>query len=365
MWAILEIGGNTMSKKDVNSRIQIKEKKKKSKRRKILFFIFVPLIIIIGAASAYAIDLINEAEKAVSNSYESDGREDNKSELRAKEVDPTEDHVSVLFIGVDDSEHRGEKNEPVRSDALILATLNKNDNSVKMLSIPRDSYVYVPEVGYEDKITHAHAFGGVHATIETVETFLDVPVDYYVKLNFNAFVDVIDAIGGVEMEVPFEFTESDSNDKRDSIHLLPGEQNLNGEEALALARTRKIDNDIERGKRQQEIMKAVINKATSVNSVFKLDDAIQAVGSNMTTNLTFDEMKAFLSYGTSGNIDMETLNLEGSDLWLNNTYYYGLDEQNLAETKQILQTHLDLAEENQETDVTQAETEQTPESAVQ
>ncbi|WP_208590779.1 LCP family protein [Gracilibacillus suaedae] len=337
-----------MSKKDVNSRIQIKEKKKKSKRRKILFFIFVPLIILIGAASAYAINLVNEAEKAVSESYESDGREDNKSELRAKEVDPTEDHVSVLFIGVDDSEHRGEKNEPVRSDALILATLNKNDNSVKMLSIPRDSYVYVPEVGYEDKITHAHAFGGVHATIKTVETFLDVPVDYYVKLNFNAFVDVIDAIGGVEMEVPFEFTESNSDDKRDSIHLLPGEQNLNGEEALALARTRKMDNDIERGKRQQEIMKAIIDKATSVNSVFKLDDAIQAVGNNMTTNLSFDEMKAFLSYGTSGSIDIETLNLEGSDLWLDNIYYYGLDEQNLAETKQILQTHLDILDNESE-----------------
>ncbi|QGH36303.1 LytR family transcriptional regulator [Gracilibacillus salitolerans] len=334
-----------MSKKDVNSRIQIKEKKKKSKRRKIIFFIFVPLIILIGAVSSYAINLFNEAEQVVSDSYEDDGRD--KSELRAKEVDPTEDHVSILFIGVDASEHRGTKDEPVRSDALILATLNKNDNSVKMLSIPRDSYVYVPEVGYEDKITHAHAFGGVHATIDTVETFLDVPVDYYVKLNFNAFVDVIDAIGGVQMDVPFEFTESNSDDKRDSIHLLPGEQNLDGEEALALARTRKIDNDLERGKRQQEIMKAVISKATSVNSVFKLDDAIQAVGNNMTTNLTFDEMKAFLSYGTSGNIDVDTLNLEGSDMRLNNTYYFSLDEQHLAETQQILQTHLDVAEESE------------------
>ncbi|MGP4038852.1 LCP family protein [Gracilibacillus sp. D59] len=333
-----------MSKKDINSRIEIKEKKKKSKRRKILFFIFVPLLVLIAAVSAYAINLVNQTEKVVSKSYEDDGRD--KSELRAKEVDPTEDHVSVLFIGVDDSKHRETKNEAVRSDALILATLNKNDNSVKMLSIPRDSYVYVPEIGYEDKITHAHAFGGVHATIETVETFLDVPVDYYVKLNFNAFVDVIDAIGGITMNVPYEFTESNSDDESDSIHLYPGEQNLDGEEALALARTRKKDSDLQRGKRQQEIMKAVISKATSVNSVFKLDDAIQAVGDNMTTNLTFDEMKAFLSYGTSGSIDIETLNLEGSDLWLNNIYYFGLNEQNLEENKQILQEHLNISENN-------------------
>ncbi|MGN8646363.1 LCP family protein [Gracilibacillus sp. HCP3S3_G5_1] len=357
-----------MSKKEMNSRTQIKVSNKKKKRRRILFFIFVPLLVLIAAVSAYAINLINEAEKVVSESYESDGRE--KSELRAEVVDPTEDHVSVLFIGVDGSEHRGANDEPVRSDALILATLNKNDKSVKMLSIPRDSYVYVPEVGYEDKITHAHAFGGVHATIDTVENFLDVPVDYYVRLNFNAFVDVIDAIGGVDIDVPFEFTESNSEDKRDAIHLLPGEQTLDGEEALAFARTRKIDNDVERGKRQQEIMKAVIDKATSVNSVFKIDDAIQAVGNNMTTNLTFDEMKAFVSYGTSGSLDVETLNLEGTDLYLNNIYYYSLDEQQLAETKQILQTHLDLIEEeNLEstvgTEQTTPEMESTPESAVQ
>src|SRR5699024_7653135 len=119
-------------------------------------------------------------------------------------------------------------------------------------SIPRDSYVYIPEVGYEDKINHAHAFGGHRATIDAVENLLDIPVDYWVKLNFNAFVDVIDAIDGIDVEVPYEFTESNSDDKRDSIHLFPGKQLVDGEEALALARTRKLDNDIERGKRQLE-----------------------------------------------------------------------------------------------------------------
>src|SRR5690606_21377009 len=108
--------------------------------------------------------------------------------------------------------------------------------------------VYIPEVGYNDKINHAHAFGGPKATIETVEQLLDVPVDYYVKLNFHAFTEVVDVIGGITAEVPYELWESDSNDKKNAIHLLPGEQLLNGEQALALARTRKYDSDIERGK---------------------------------------------------------------------------------------------------------------------
>src|SRR5690625_1334326 len=145
-----------------------------------------------------------------------------------------------------------------RTDALILATLNKDDKSVKLVSIPRDSLVYIPEVGYEDKITHAHAFGGTKATIETVENKLELPVDYYVKLNFHAFVDVVNAINGVEVDVPYEFKESDSDDKRDNIHLYPGVQNLNGEEALAFSRTRYKDSDIDRGKRQLELIDSVI-----------------------------------------------------------------------------------------------------------
>ena len=92
---------------------------------------------------------------------------------------------------------------------------------MKLVSIPRDSYVYIPEVGYRDKITHAHAFGGTRATIEPVEELFDIPVDYYVKMNFNAFIDVVDALGGIEAEVPYNRTEKDENDKY-TIHLKKG-----------------------------------------------------------------------------------------------------------------------------------------------
>src|SRR5690625_7741950 len=97
-------------------------------------------------------------------------------------------------MGDDENENREEYNTSTRTDALSIATVNKDDNSVKLGSIPQDSLVYIPEVGYEDKITHAHAFGGTKATIESVENKLELPVDYYVKLNFHAFVDVVNAI---------------------------------------------------------------------------------------------------------------------------------------------------------------------------
>ncbi len=331
----------------VRSRAIKRQVKKRSRKRKLILFILVPILLLVTATSVYALNMLNRAQTAVDNAYEDDGRD--RSELREIDVDPGQDHVSILFIGIDQSEHRDNEGHAL-SDALVLATLNKDENSVKLLSIPRDSYVYIPEVGYNDKITHAHARGGSRATIDAVEGFLDIPVDYFVRLDFHAFVDVVDALGGITVDVPYELTESDSYDRRDSIHLLPGEQQVNGEEALALARTRKQDNDIERGRRQQMIMESILDKAVSIGSVNRLGNIIDAVGDNMATNLTFNEMTSFISYGISGHLNVETLNLEGSDLYLENSvgqniYYYQLDEPHLAEVQTKLKTHLDLIDE--------------------
>ncbi|HLS60924.1 MAG TPA: LCP family protein [Virgibacillus sp.] len=326
--------------------------KKVTKRRlrKRVFIVLIPLIVFLSVLG-YATYLYVKADSVLSDSYENDGRK--KSELREEMVDPKYDNVSVLIMGVDENDHR-EDDGPTRTDTLILATLNKDDKSVKMHSIPRDSYVYVPEIGYETKINHAHSNGGTQTTIDTVENLLEIPVDYYVKLNFHAFVDVIDAIDGIEVDVPYEFKESDSMDKRDSIHLQKGHQTVNGEEALALARTRKLDNDIERGKRQLDIIKSVINKSVSVSSVMKIDNIIDAVGENMTTNMTFSEMKSFISYGTSGmDLDVESYTLEGEDYQPSNIYYWQLDEVALEETRDRLKRHLNIintAESDNKTD---------------
>src|SRR5690625_4222196 len=313
---------------NTRKKIRITKRKKRSKKR--LLFMLAIAIIGVFIVVNYGLNLLQRADDVVTEAYESDGRD--KSELRDKIVDPKFDNVSILIMGVDSSDKR-ENAASARTDTLMLATLNKDDKSVKLISIPRDSYVYIPEVGYHDKINHAHAFGGTKAAIETIENLLDIPVDYYVKLNFHAFVDVIDAIGGVEVEVPYEFKESDSNDRRDSIHLFPGKQVLNGEEALAFARTRKKDSDVERGKRQLEIIDSIVSKATSISSLFKYDDIIDAVGKNMSTNMTFDEMKSFFYYATDGkNLNVEKFTLEGQDYQPENIYYWKVDEIALEET---------------------------------
>ncbi|WP_217586477.1 LCP family protein [Lentibacillus saliphilus] len=325
-----------------NGRKRIVKRKKKRLAKKRIAIVLVPILLICAAGLVYFTSLYKKAEDVLSDSHVNDGRD--KSELRQDLVDPSEDHVSILLIGVDASEIR-DNSDHARSDTLILATLNKSDHSVKMVSIPRDSYVYVPEVGRKTKINHAHAYGGTQATIETVEQLLDIPVDYWAKVNFDAFIDVVDAINGVTIDVPYELYEQNSQDVANAIHLLPGRQLLDGEEALALSRTRKLDNDIERGKRQQEIIKAVVKKSASLNSFLKFDDIIEAVGKNMTTNMTFSEMKNFISYGTKGNLNFDTMSLEGNDLWVyepQKAYYWELDALALDQTKQELQNHLEL-----------------------
>ncbi|TMN21768.1 LCP family protein [Lentibacillus cibarius] len=324
---------------------RVRRQKKRRLRKKRVFFVFVPLLVVFVTV-IYATYLYVEAKSILSESHEDDGRE--KSDLRDKVVDPSEDNVTILIAGVDASDVRNNSNG-ARTDTLMLATLNKDEKSVRLLSIPRDSYVYIPEVGYKTKINHAHAFGGIPATIETVENLMDIPVDYYAKLNFEAFIDVVNALNGITVNVPYELYEQNSKDVAGAIHLQPGEQKLNGEEALALARTRKLDNDIERGKRQQKIIQAVVDKTTSIGSITKITDIMEAVGSNLTTNMKFDEMKSFVSYGLKGSsIDFKTMTLQGSDNWTNSGYYWQLDQTALMETKQKLKEHLELIDKTED-----------------
>lgn len=324
--------------KENQTRTTLKRKRKLKKR---VYFISIILIILLASA-VYATYLYLQAESALTDSYEDDGRE--KSNLREEAVNPKLDNVSVLIMGVDSSEERADEG-PGRTDAMIFATLNKKKKSVKLVSIPRDSYVYIPEVGYETKINHAHAHGGSKAAIDTVENLFDLPVDYYVKLNFEAFIEVVDTLNGIEFDVPYEFKEQDSTDKANAIHLMEGLQTLNGEEALALARTRKYDSDVERGKRQLEIIQAIVDESVSISTILKLDDLIKAVASNISTNLTFKDMKSLVAYSSStGDLDIESYSMDGYDYQPSDVYYWQLDQESLFNTKNLLREHLELPE---------------------
>lgn len=315
-----------------------KQKNKSSGKRRVLKVSLLVLLSLFLVVVAYGVVLQKKMINAANDSYEAIG-DRSKSDFRDIVVEPIKDNVSILFIGIDESDTRGKENG--RSDALLVATLNQKDKTIKLLSIPRDSRVYIPSKDKKDKINHAHAFGGTSGTIDTVENLLAIPIDYYVKMNFNAFIDVVDALGGIEAEVPYDRLEKDEFDQN-TIELKKGLQHLDGQHALALARTRKLDSDVERGKRQQMILEAIMKEVTSVSSITKYGNVIDAVGNNMKTNMRFGEMKAFLEYVKGGKPQITPLNLNGYDEYINHIYYWQLDNEGLDSVQQELQAHLEI-----------------------
>ncbi|WP_340138798.1 LCP family protein [Bacillus paranthracis] len=365
-----------------NPSLQKNTRSNPKKNKKKIKVIISAILFVLLIGGGYTWFLVNKASSAVRNAAHDLARGD-KSDLRDRVVKPITNNVSVLVMGVDESDVRGkEYGEAIRTDALLLATFNKDSKTVKLLSIPRDTYTYIPIEKKKDKITHAHAFGsakngkngGPQASIDAVEKLMNVPVDYFVKFNFKSFIKIVDDLGGIEVDVPVEFTEQDSNDNAEAIHLEKGVQKLNGEEALALARTRHIDSDAMRGQRQQLVIEAILKKLTSVGSVTKVGNIIDDINGQFVTNLTFDDMLSFYKYGSDSEI--EKLQIQGDDCYMEKgddtcsksagggrTYYYNPDKKELAKVTNDLRTHLGLpAYTKTDSDSKKTSTEKTKES---
>ncbi|PLT31814.1 LCP family glycopolymer transferase [Peribacillus deserti] len=204
-----------------------------------------------------------------------------KSDKRQKAV--TLEHkqpFSILLLGVDQR-----KNDSGRSDTMIVLTVNPNKKSVEMLSIPRDTRTEIIGKGTEDKINHAYAYGGIPMSMKTIENFLDIPIDYYVELNMEGFQSIVDSVGGVTVENDLEFSDK-------GYHFNKGSITLDGKKALVYSRMRHQDprGDFGRQHRQRQVIKEVINKGTSLSTINHYDRILEALGSNVKTNLTFDQM---------------------------------------------------------------------------
>ncbi|MEG9296022.1 LCP family protein [Mangrovibacillus sp. Mu-81] len=319
-----------------NSKLRYKRTLRKKRRRRVFFTVIMFfLILTISAFSVMAYKSIS----ALDSTYQEISRGD-KSKLRDEKVEITNDPFSILILGVEDY---SDKNDKGRSDTLMVATLDPKDQSMKLVSIPRDTLVSIPEYG-EDKINHSYAYGGKELVIETVEDYLDLPIDYYVTVNFDGFKEIIDEVGGVDVNVPFDF--SDINNKREEFHFYEGMQKLNGEEALVYARMRKQDprGDFGRNERQRQIVTGLLDKVLSPNTFLKVDDIANVVGDNIQTNMKVKEglglLQKFSGFSTSS---IQQIEFTGEDQYYDNVYYFKPSEESLNEITSELQSHLDYS----------------------
>ncbi len=273
-----------------------------------------------------------------------------KSDLRPNGVNPAMDHVSILFLGIDDSLSRRKNGQDVseaRTDAMILGTFNRDKKQIRLVSIPRDTLAYIPSVKYYDKITHAHADGGPVSSMNAVEQLFNVPVDYYARVNMQAFVDIIDELGGIYFDVPFDMNEPTKNDKG-RIKVKEGYQLLNGDQALALVRSRHVDTDLGRGRRQMEMIEAIVKKAQGTDSLSKLDELVEIVGNNAKHNLTFNNITSLASFYSSKDVEFEQSQLKGTDYMYNGVYYYNPVLKDIARISKLVRKDLGLPEGKKE-----------------
>lgn len=301
----------------------------RKKRQWIGVFILV-LIVSIGSFYLYRQSLYRELTKTAQQIHEPVKRPapmKRSTPVELKRLPP----ISFLFIGVD--ERKGDRG---RADSLMVVTVNPNQPSVKMVSIPRDTRTMIVGKGKLDKINHSYAFGGVGMTVATVEQFLDIPIDYYVKVNMNGFRDIVDAVGGITVDNPFAFTY-------DKTTFPKGRITLNGAKALKYARMRYNDprGGFGREDRQKQVVEAVIKKGAA--AVMAYDDVLRAIAKHVKTNLTLEQMKAIYTHYKQAHTTVEKLQLKGTSTKINGVFYVIIPENERQLVSNQLKTHLQIA----------------------
>jgi LCP family protein required for cell wall assembly len=213
------------------------------------------------------------------------------------------ERVSILLLGID---HRPECEEegPAHTDSMMVLTIDPVSMSASVLSLPRDLWVEIPDIGL-DRINQAHYFGDLYEypgggpalAMETVSLFLGVPLNYYATVNFNAFIEVVDLIGGITIEVPETIDDPDYPDSCygiDPFYIEEGTHRLDGTQALKYARTREtFGGDVDRAGRQQAVVMAARDQILRLNILPQLiaqsPRLWQTLQDNVRTNLTLDE----------------------------------------------------------------------------
>ncbi|MED0935414.1 LytR family transcriptional regulator [Bacillus cereus] len=324
-----------------NSRI------KKKRRRK--FFYFLIFVFLFGGVGLYIL-----------NSYSSlmgmySGFTRQKSDLRTEDVEITKEPFTLLIMGIEDYATDGQNG---RTDSLMFATVNPKTKKISLMSIPRDSRVPIVGKNKEDKINAAHAYGGEEMAIKTVEGFLKVPVDHYIKIDFQGFKGIVDAVGGVTVDVPFDFWERSDVDYYKKIEFKQGQQDLNGEEALAYVRMRKQDpnGDYGRAARQRQLLAAVAQKLNSASTVFKIKDLTTVVGKYIKTDIPISDGLAL--YNKLSGFDpstIQTLKLEGEDKKIGGIYYFLPDPIGVETVRNEIKKELGETANTQENPTTKTE----------
>lgn len=246
--------------------------------------------------------------------------------------------INILVLGVDETS----PTDPRRSDTMILLSYNPKTNKAYILSIPRDTMIKLDKYGTQ-KINAAYPIGGPQLAMDTVSQLIGEPVDYYVKIGYEGFKQLVDDLGGVEMNVPMDMNYDD-NAGNLHIHLKKGVQLLDGEKALQLVRFRHgyAEQDLERVKVQREFLLAMFEKAKNPSTLLKIHRILKTINQYVETNIPPVTMLKYADYLLKLDKDnIKTATLPGTPQYIDGIAYYITDPQEVRQFMANLDGNID------------------------
>lgn len=296
---------------------------KRRKRNKVLGILAVSLlsVLLVGAGLAFA--YMGNLSKSLSTGLDSSLFD------ALMPTDAPEDPFYVLLLGVDGSESRNADEYfggTFRSDTMMLARVDPKGKKVAVISIPRDTRVDLGQYGV-DKINAAHAFGGPSLAVKAVSELAGVPISHYAEINLDGFSSVVDALGGVDVNVPIEI-----NDREAGGHLLPGAQTLSGADALILVRSRHAyddygSGDLYRAANQRLVLSAIAQKLLSSDAI-TIASTIQSLANAVMTDMSVESIVGIAQSmrGVNAATDIYTAVLPTTSEYEDDVWYEVIDE---------------------------------------
>lgn len=321
---------------EANSR---KNKNKKKQRNRTILYLLMGVFLVIYTLFWKAYFEVQDTTTNIYNQISTNNKRESDVTLQATQP------ISFAFLGIDNGRF-GRGTDVGRSDAILIGTVNPKTKKTTLVSVPRDTYAlmdgYQTDYGspYYDKIAHAYAFGDADMAINSIQELLNFPIDYYVEVNMQGLVDIVNVLGGIEITSPLTFDYQGS-------YFYEGEtRTLDGQEALSFARMRKDDlqGDFGRQQREKMVVRAIIDAILDLESIANYQSILETLEENVRTNLTFKDMTAILkAYGSSLE-EFEQDGLVGEELWLDEVYYFYVNPEERLDLSNRLREELELSQ---------------------
>ncbi|EGO8568274.1 LCP family protein [Enterococcus faecalis] len=306
---------------------------RKSRGKKIFLIILGIVVVLVLAVVGVGTKLYLDFSHSIKETYQTVERAEGP---RTTPVDlAKQESFSVLLMGIDTGDLG--RVDQGRSDTMMVATVSPEDKQTTIVSIPRDTYVEIVGHNTTDKINHAYAFGGAAMAMDTVQNYLDIPIDHYVSINMKGLKELVDAVGGIEVNNDITFSQ-------DGYDFTIGKTTLDGDQALAYSRMRYEDpnGDYGRQERQRKIVEGIARKVLSLNGISNNQSVLNALETNMRTDMSFTDMRkiAFDYRDAFGTIKQDQM--QGEGFMQDGISYQRVSDQELERVQKELKDQLNL-----------------------